>query len=97
MVFDARDIEIPLNSHVRYVDTGTVGEVVDARTTNGVDWVKLDKTGLWYESNRVELLEDKDIKKGSWGNKDLDIENLKENTMNFEELELSSDSCNGGG
>ncbi len=98
MVFDARDVEIPLNSHVRYVDTGTMGEVVDERTTNGIGWVKLNKTGLWYKSSHVELLEEKDIKKNSWGTgKDFDVEDLKEKVMEFEELELSSDAGNGGG
>ena len=56
MVLDARDIEIPLNSHVRYVDTGTMGEVVDAKTTDGIGWVKISKTGLWYKTSHVELL-----------------------------------------
>ncbi|MCQ2970989.1 hypothetical protein SAMN05216439_1373 [Methanobrevibacter gottschalkii] len=98
MVFDARDIEIPLNSHVRYVDTGTMGEVVDERITDGIGWVKLGKTGLWYKSSHVELLAEKDIKKSSWGaGKDLDVEDLKEKAISFEELELSSDAGNGGG
>ncbi|MCI6994094.1 DUF2098 domain-containing protein [uncultured Methanobrevibacter sp.] len=98
MVLDARDIEIPLNSHVRYVDTGTMGEVVDAKTTDGIGWVKISKTGLWYKSSHVELLEEKDIKKSSWGaGRDLDVEDLKEKSMGFEELELSSDAGNGGG
>ena len=37
MAFDARDKEITLDSHVRYVDTGTIGKVLDIKTTNGVD------------------------------------------------------------
>ena len=98
MVLDARDIEIPLDSHVRYVDTGTVGKVLDLKTDDGMGWVKLDKTELWYRSNCVELLDEKDVKKTSWGeNKDVDIKDLKENSINFEEMEISQDACNGGG
>ena len=55
MVVDARDLEIPLNAHVRYVDTGTIGKVLDVKTENEMDWVKLDKTELWYCANRVEV------------------------------------------
>lgn len=98
MVVDARDIEIPLDSHVRYVDTGTVGKVLDLKTEDDMGWVKLDKTELWYRSNRVELLDEKDIKKSFWGeNKEVSIEDIKENAINFEEMEISQDACNGGG
>ena len=52
MVLDARDIEIPVGSYVRYVDTGTIGKVLDEKSENGADWVKLDKTDLWYRNER---------------------------------------------
>lgn len=63
MVFDARGLEITLDSHVRYVDTGTMGKVIDLKSESGSEWVMLDKTELWYRSDLVELLEEKDIKK----------------------------------
>lgn len=98
MVVDARDLEINLNSHVRYVDTGTVGKVLDMKTEDDMDWVKLDKTKLWYCANRVELLDEKDIKKSRWDNDDsVDIDEIKEKALDFESMELSSDACNGGG
>ena len=98
MVVDARDLEITPDSHVRYVDTGTVGKVLDLKTENGKDWVKLDKTELWYLANRVELLDEKDIKKRTWGeDNEVDIEELKEKGMEFKEIELASDAGNGGG
>ena len=97
MVVDARDLEITLDSHVRYVDTGTVGKVLDLKVENEVGWVKLDKTELWYRANHVELL-DKDIKKSRWGeNNDVDIEDLKEKALDFNDLELAADAGNGGG
>ena len=98
MALDARDLKITLESQVRYVDTGTIGKVLDIKTTDEVDWVKLDKTGLWYKAKLVEVLDDKDVKKGFRdSSNDIDIEDLKEKAMNFEELELAADSCNGGG
>ena len=101
MVLDARDIEITLDSHVRYVDTGTVGKVVDVKTEDHADWVKLDKTGLWYRSKLVELLDEKDIKDSSFYDKEsdgeIDIDAMKEKARALEDIELDSNVAEGGG
>jgi hypothetical protein len=99
MAFDARDKEITLDSHVRYVDTGTIGKVLKIKTTDGVDWVKIDKTNLWYRSDLVELLDDKDLKKSSVddGNDELDIEALKEKAEKLENMQMDSSVAEGGG
>lgn len=101
MVLDARGLEITLNSHVRYVDTGTIGKVVDVKTNHDVGWVKLDKTELWYRSKLVELLDDKDIKKSNYydkeSNDDVDIDAMKEKAMALEDIELDSNVAEGGG
>ena len=101
MVLDARDIEILLGSHVRYVDTGTIGKVVDEKTQDGIDWVKIDKTNLWYRAKLVELLDEKDIKKSAYYDREddneVDVDELKEKAMNFEDMELSSHVAEGGG
>lgn len=77
MVLDARDKEIALGNHVRYVDTGTIGEVIDIKTKDGIDWVRIKKTELWYRSKLVELLDDKDLKKESFDDGDDEIEDRK--------------------
>lgn len=101
MVLDARDIEIPLDSYVRYVDTGTIGKVVDERTQEGVDWVKIDKTNMWYRAKLVELLDEKDIKKSTYYDKEddgeVDIETMKEKARALEDIELDSNVAEGGG
>ena len=101
MVFDARGLEIALDSYVRYVDTGTIGKVVDVKTQDGMEWVKLDKTDLWYRSNLVELLDDKDIKKSTLyddrDNQDLDIEAMKEKANALEDMQMDSSVAEGGG
>lgn len=98
MVVDARDLEINLDSYVRYVDTGTIGKVLDMKTENNKEWVKLDKTELWYVANRVELLDEKDIKKRTWGeNNEVSIEDLKDKASEFDSFELATDAGNGGG
>lgn len=99
MAFDARDKEITLDSHVRYVNTGTVGKVLDIKTTDGVDWIKIDKTDLWYRAKLVELLDAKDLNKksGDGGNDELDIEALKEKASKLENMQMDSSVAEGGG
>ena len=101
MVFDARGIEITLDSYVRYVDTGTIGKVTDMKVQDGFDWVLLDKTGLWYRSNLVELLDEKDIKKSTYNDNEsdgeVDIDELKEKARALEDIELDSKVAEGGG
>ncbi len=99
MVFDARDKELALGNHVRYVDTGTIGEIVDIKTEHGIDWIKIDKTNLWYRSELVELLDEKDLNKkfDDDSNDDIDIESLKEKAFDLENIELDSNVAEGGG
>lgn len=101
MVLDARDIEIPVDSYVRYVDTGTIGKVLDVKIQDDVGWVLIDKTELWYRSNLVELLDKKDIKKSDFYDREtddeVDVDELKEKAMKFEDMELSSHVAEGGG
>lgn len=98
MVLDARDKEIALGNHVRYVDTGTIGEVIDMRTRDGIDWVKIEKTNLWYRSKLVELLDEKDLKKSlDDGDDEIDIEALKEKKLDFENYNMDSSVAEGGG
>ncbi|MBQ8373667.1 MAG: DUF2098 family protein, partial [Candidatus Methanomethylophilaceae archaeon] len=35
---------------LKYLPTSTVGKVQDIKEENGVVWVKLDFTGLYYDS-----------------------------------------------
>ena len=101
MVFDARGLEIALDSYARYVDTGTIGKVVDVKTQDGIEWVKLDKTELWYRSNLVELLDEKDIKKSKFyderDDEDIDIEAMKEKASALEDMQMDSSVAEGGG
>ena len=98
MVLDARDKKITLGDYVRYVDTGTIGEVIDMRTRDGIDWVKIEKTNLWYRSKLVELLDEKDLKKSlDDGDDEIDIEALKEKALDFENYDMDSSVAEGGG
>lgn len=101
MVLDARGIEIPLNSYVRYVETGTIGKVVDERKQKGYEWVKVKKTNMWYRSDLVELLDEKDIKKSTYYDKEndgeVDIESIKEKATALEDMQMDSSVAEGGG
>ena len=89
MIVDARNREINLGSHVRYVDTGTVGEVTDS---------KVENDALWYLANKLELLNDEDFKTKTYhDDKDIDIEAIKNSEKMFEDVEISSSAANGGG
>ena len=93
MVLDARDKEITLGDHVRYVDTGTIGEVIDTRTKEGIDWVKIEKTNLWYRSKLVELLDES----SDDGDDEIDIDSLKKQSLDFENMQMDSNVAEGGG
>jgi hypothetical protein len=98
MAFDARDKEISIDNYVRYVDTGTVGKVLDTKTEDEIGWVLIDKTNLWYKSKLVEILDEKDINvKDTPTGRDLDIEDLKEKAAKLENMEMDSSVAEGGG
>ena len=98
MAFDARDKEISIDDYVRYVDTGTVGKVLDTKTEDEIGWVLIDKTNLWYKSKLVEILDEKDINvKNTPTGRDIDIENLKEKAAKLENMEMDSSVAEGGG
>lgn len=100
IVLDARDIKIDLGSYVRYIDTGTVGKVIDFKNEEDVPWIKLEKTNLWYVANLVEVLDPKDLEikdSPSEDDKKLDIEAIKEKKDKYENMELASNVAEGGG
>ena len=98
MAFDARDKEISIEDYVRYVDTGTMGKVIDIKTEDEIDWVLIDKTDLWYKAKLVEVLDEKDIKiKFTPSGREVDIEELKEKADKLENMQMDSSVAEGGG
>lgn len=100
MAVDARDKLISVDDHVRYVDTGTVGKVIDIKSEDEVDWVKIDKTNLWYKADLVELLDEKDINVEFTPRNlddDVDIEAIKEKASELENMQMDSSVAEGGG
>ena len=101
VVLDARDHEINIDYYVRYINTGTVGQVIELKIEDGdVGWVRIDKTGLWYLSNLVEVLDKKDLKiakEYDEDNEDVDIDTIKNSNIDLEDVQLDSNVAEGGG
>lgn len=53
--FDIGGSPILIGSVVRYVNTGTVGKVIDIKEDDEGIWVMLDKTGLYYKPETLVI------------------------------------------
>lgn len=96
-IVDACGKSIAAGSYVIYGGTGTIGKVSDVKTVDEDTWAKIDTTDLWYKSNTLQLVDksDKILKKAS-------KEDLKEKVKRMKKLvdddiDMSSELCDGGG
>ena len=98
---DARGKTIEIGSYIRYTGTGTVGKVVNLKIDEDEDdysWVKLENPNLWYSSDVVEVIDEKDAKiKHYHVRKEDDIDNLKNIENDFDDNSLTSGGAEGGG
>jgi len=92
---------ININSFVRYAGTGTVGKAIDIKNEDDVDWVKIDKTSLWYDSSTLAIVDENKYDK--YGENDDNptkediIDQTKKAQENFGEIELGDNVGEGGG
>jgi len=93
MVKDINGKEIKIGSYVRYINTGTIGTVVDIIEKDGKIWVLLDND-LMYLSDTLEVIED--IKK--YKKEEIDEEKIKEmmDEESLTNIDLDSDACGAG-
>ena len=97
---DAIGKTIEIGSYIRYTGTGTVGKVTDFRIDKDDDskWVKLENPNLWYSSDLVEVIDEKDVKtKGSHIKREDDIDSLKDVGNDLGDASLTSGGAEGGG
>ncbi|AUB56603.1 MULTISPECIES: DUF2098 domain-containing protein [Methanobacterium] len=106
-----RNKEIFIGSHVRYSGTGSAGEVLGLKSDEDGIWVKVDTTQLWYNSRYLELMDEKEYnrlkKRESKRKTKVSSEKTdeKESTkkkvdklkQNLEDIDMSSELCDGGG
>lgn len=103
--------ELTIGAHVRYNGTGSAGEVVNIRSDDQGIWAQVDTTKLWYNTSYLELLnKDEYLKlqsrkakrKAKKSSEDVDekeitkkkVEQIKQD---FEDVNMSSELCDGGG
>lgn len=97
-VLDSCGKPIIKGSYVIYNGTGTIGKVVDIKTQDDGTWAKLEDMDLWYKINYLQATQK--IEKG--GLKKETREDLKEKLKNRkklveEDIDMSSELCDGGG
>lgn len=94
-------ITLKVGDLLKYTPTATVGKVQEIKEENGVVWVKLDFTGLFYDSRylieadpseyiEVSYKERKTVYEGSMKS----IEDLRKET---EEVDITDFMPSGGG
>ncbi|MBW9223602.1 DUF2098 family protein [Methanothermococcus sp. SCGC AD-155-E23] len=90
MALDVRGREISPGSYVRYINTGTLGTVMDILEREGEIWVLLDNN-LMYRPEKLEVIEHK--------KKDREIKEKIEDILEREEIkdiDTSIDACGAG-
>lgn len=98
-VVDKKGKTITIGSIVRYTGTGTTGEVSAIKVENNVGWVKLDKNDLWYNSKYLEVIGKEEYKEKRKVKPEIkeQIKKLKKMREELEEVDVSSEVCDGGG
>jgi len=107
---NTKNKEISVGAHVRYTGTGSAGEVLDLRSDNEGLWVKLDTTQLWYNSRYLELMDAEEyhrlksresrrkIKKSKEdSDKDATRKKMESIKRDLENVDMSTEMCDGGG
>jgi hypothetical protein len=56
-IWDVRNKMITKGAMVRYVGTHTRGKVDRIRIKNGVHWMRIDSTGLYYRAEYLEVID----------------------------------------
>lgn len=84
-------------AYVRYAGTGTVGNVSDIKVIDEETWAKIDITDLWYKSNTLQT-----VSKVEKTAREVSKEELREKVKKMKKtigdnVEMSSEMCDGGG
>lgn len=111
-VADARGKSILKGSHVRYTGTGSAGEVLDTRSDDEGTWAKIDTTDLWYNSEFLELINQREYERIKLRGKRFkesteaeqkttkskeDVAKSVKLKKKLEDVDMSNELCDGGG
>lgn len=104
-IADAHGKIILKGSNVRYIGTGSAGEVLDIKSDAEGTWAKMDTTNLWYNSKFLELIDKREylrIRRKLKQMKDLtekekQVEKAVSLKKKLEDVDMTSELCDGGG
>ena len=78
-----------VGDYARYMNTGTVGKVEDVMVEEGVHWVLLDVTQLYYDETKLEKASEEEYKPVTIREKTLEerLKDLEDMRQSMRELE----------
>lgn len=88
---------ITTGQYVLYEGTGTIGKVSDVKTIENDTWAKIDSTNLWYKSNTLQIVDKTREKLQKASKKDIKEKIKKMKKLVDEDVDMSSELCDGGG
>ena len=96
-VVDTCGKTITEGSYVIYGGTGTIGKVSGIKKLDEDIWAKIDSTDLWYKSNTLQVVDkaDEKLKKASKEDFKEKVKKMKKTVG--EDIDMSSELCDGGG
>lgn len=98
-VEDKHGRQIDIGSYVIYTRVGTTGEVLDTKTDENGSWVLIaydELTKLWYNTENIELTDEKYVKTTGSDNEELTVEDLHEKINRSLGSEMGDDAVGGG-
>ncbi|MGZ7043818.1 MAG: DUF2098 domain-containing protein [Methanobacterium sp.] len=96
-VVDVCGNSIMAGSYVLYGGTGTIGKVSEVKTMEEDMWAKIDTTNLWYKTNNLQIVDKTEAKLKKASKKDLKEKVKKMKKIVDEDVDMSSELCDGGG
>ena len=88
---------ISAGQYVLYEGTGTIGKVSDIKTIKNDIWAKIDTTDLWYKSNTLQVVDKSEEKLRKTSKEDIKEKIKKMKKLVDEDVDMSSELCDGGG
>lgn len=96
-VTDVCGKSIAEGSYVIYQGTGTMGKVAAIKTIDNDIWARIDSTNLWYKSNTLQVIDKSDEKLTKVSKEDLKEKIMRVRKTVGEDIDMSSELCDGGG